>query len=192
DGAWLAAVACATENRYNSIAVMYLKMLFPFAKARDLSSIAPSNTLTAQPEPEVQAEEAAIEPQIAIDQPLELAPAPENAPLPLSGTFPEGWERVLKEDCLAALRLDQKGEIANHGADLSGLIPLLHWLEKDLFSRTQMGQLHHAAFDGSARMLHHWGRGGDHLTALVDAGPQAAVLAARLGKAFHDLAENDA
>lgn len=188
DGAWLAAVACATENRFHSVAALYLKLLFPLAKVQEHAPV----SAPAAMEPED------IAPPIDA-HPVLTPPAPFNAPLepPLieapcdtKSGFPEGWERVLSEGCLTGMRLQREGSVVNHGADLSGLSPLLTWLENDLFPRTQMGTLHHSAFEGSDRVLHHWGRNQNFLTALLDTGTQASVLAARLGKAFHDLEED--
>lgn len=192
DAAWEAAVACATSNRFHSIAVLYLKMLFPYAKPREVALSEPM--AIAVPDPEPTPEPALESPGSEASEPQSMSPSPDQESVvePTPDTFPDGWERVLQEPCLTALRLGRQENIANHGANLSGLMPLLGWLENDLFPRTMMGKLHHAAFDGSARMLHHWGRDGANLTALIDASPQAAVLAARLGKAFHDLGEDEA
>jgi len=190
DGAWQAAVACATENRFHSVAALYLKLLFPLAKAQE-QAIAPAAT---EPEPVAAQAVADAEPD-----PVQTLPEPmadqdpsllTEAPCDAESGFPEGWERVLKEDCLTGMRLLREGSNASHGADLDGLSPLLGWLENDLFPRTGMGALHHAAFEGSDRVLHHWGRNQNSLTALLDTGTQASVLAARLGKAFHDLEED--
>lgn len=186
DAAWNAAVACASRNRLHSVAALYLRFLFPLSRARSASQALEHPAAPAQPAPE------AIEPAPAATEeaPPEEIPAP-PAPAEPSG-FPEGWERVLQEGCLTALRLESDGSVAIHGADLGGLTPLLSWLENDLFPRTQMGALRHASFEASSRVLHHWGQAGASMTALLDTGTQATVLAARLGKAFHELSEEDA
>lgn len=201
-GAWKAAVECARNNRFNSVSALYLRLLFPLSTSRTASQSFPQSEEPARPAAEPEAAIAPPEPSAA----EEPAPAQEPAsfseaaheqtvvpdPVQDSGSLPEGWEKVVQEGCLTALRLVQADSVAIHGADLAGLTPLLSWLEKDLFPRTRMGTLHHAAFEASARVLHHWGQGHDSLTILLESGSQANVLAARLGKAFHELSEEDA
>jgi len=188
EGAWLAAVACATDNRFHSVAALYLKLLFPLAKIQEIAPF--SVPATMEPEdvaPQIAAHPAQT-PPASLD--AQAPPSLTEAPCDAQSDFPEGWERVLNEGCLTGMRLQREESVVNHGADLSGLSPLLTWLENDLFPRTQMGMLHHSAFEGSDRVLHHWGRNRNFLTALLDTGTQASVLAARLGKAFHDLEED--
>lgn len=190
NGAWQVAVACATENRFHSVAALYLKLLFPLAKAQSIASApacAAEEPSSIAPPIVTETESAPVNPEPIADQDPSLLT---DAPCDAESGFPEGWERVLKEECLTGLRLQRDGSGASHGADLGGLSPLLGWLENDLFPRTRMGTLHHAAFEGSDRVLHHWGRNRNSLTALLDTGTQASVLAARLGKAFHDLEED--
>lgn len=195
-GAWKAAVECARHNRFHSVSSLYLRMLFPLSASRTASQ--------SFAQPEAPAEVDAAEQEAQAQQPPEHSP---STPAPLSEEaheltvvpdpppdaepFPAGWERVLGEECLTALRLVHAEATAMHGADLSGLSPLLAWLEKDLFPRTRMGALHHAAFEASSRILHHWEHSGDSLTVLLESGSQANVLAARLGKAFHELTEEE-
>lgn len=203
-GAWQAAVECARHHRFHSVAALYLRLLFPLSSSRTASQSFPQ-------QPEAPASQAAPDardavasgrpaaepaPEAVQDAPIHSEPAQEQTIVPDlpqdPEAFPEGWERVLQEECLTALRLVRPGTIASHGADLAGLSPLLTWLENDLFPRTRMGTLHHAAFEASARVLHHWGEGSHSLTVLLESGSPANVLAARLGKAFHELAEDDA
>ena len=61
----------------------------------------------------------------------------------------------------------------------------------DLRTTGGFSALHHAAFEASSRILHHWEHSGDSLTVLLESGSQANVLAARLGKAFHELTEEE-
>jgi len=177
--AWALALECAREFRFHSVAALYLRFLFPVSRTVDENPERPSQTIEPpQPLLEVADIASVQDPESATGEPSE--------------TFPEGWNRVLEDGGISGLRLVSGHHLSSHGADLQGLEPLLEWLDRDLFSRAKMGRLQHAVFEGDQRVLHRWSRGDHSLTGLLDVGHQVAVLAARLGRAFQDLIEDEA
>ena len=177
--AWALALECAREFRFHSVAALYLRFLFSVSRTIDTMPASPTQSI----EPQQPVLEAADIPSV---------PDPESAPGVPSEAFPEGWSRVLDDGGISGLRLVSGNHRSSHGADLQGLEPLLEWLDRDLFSHAMMGRLQHAVFEGDQRVLHHWSRGEHSLTGLLDVGHQVAVLAARLGRAFQDLIEDEA
>jgi len=181
--AWSLAQECARDFRFHSVATLYLRFLFPIAPGTGEAPEPEEHPIGALPQ---------IEHTLAADDIDSVAHEPEKTPEERSEAFPEGWSRVLNDGGISGLRLVSGNHLSSHGADLQGLDPLLEWLDRDLFSRAGMGRLQHAVFEGDLRVLHRWSRGEHSLTGLLDSGNQVAVLAARLGRAFQDILEDEA
>jgi len=119
---------------------------------------------------------------VAEHRPEELEPG-------LEGDLPAIWRTVGGDRAVQFLRIvDLEGQ-----KEIRRLEVAVGVLEEQSFGVTgqileslSFGAMKHAAFEGEQKIIHSWQRADLRVTAVIDAGASASLLAARAARAFED------
>lgn len=189
-GALQRAETLARKERFNVMAALYFRHLFPLIEADHRAEPLVSGQI-----PEIASDEsvgaadsqslhsvhsvAAIHEQ-APEEPVESAPELD---------LPSGWKVVGSDPAMVYLRIrDMSGtKEVRHAEIATGVLEDLAFeLASRILDRLSFGSLQHASFEGATRSIHTWQKIDRKASAVFQTGPSASLLAARCTRAFEE------
>lgn len=213
--AWDLAEELVARDRFDTVAALYLRFLFPL-RGMGASSVAAATTAhasAAPPEPSVQTPDPAPAEPPRVDSPESVAVAhsfhepdseislslenedaaadPADATPTQSGTFPASLAKVGDDSSVRLLRLrapdGSESEIVRGTPPAGDLDTWVVERPSTILSSLGFGRLVHASFEGACGATHVWARSGRLLHLVVDDPSSAPALAARCSRSMEDL-----
>lgn len=189
-GALQRAETLARKERFNVMAALYFRHLFPLIepdhRAEPFASspapgIAATDSVGA-------ADSQSVHSVHSVAAFHEQAPAEPAEPAP-ELDLPSGWKVVGADPAMVYLRVrDASGTKEVRRAEIaSGVMEDLAFeLASRILERLSFGGLQHASFEGADRSIHTWRKTDRQASAIFQTGPSASLLAARCTRAFEE------
>jgi hypothetical protein len=185
------AEALAQKERFNTLAVLYFRQLFPSMEQTPPSAPAAAPALPV--DAPAHAEELALggdspsvpaENSVVADPPIDEVPAdPEESDLPPK------WRTIGKDPAVEFLRIIDGGashEVRRGEIAVGVLEDTTFGLAGRILERLSFGPLKHGSFEGANKVIHSWKRDDLRVSAVIQSGSSASLLAARCTRAFED------
>lgn len=189
-GALQRAETLARKERFNVMAALYFRHLFPLIEADHRAE-----HFASAPVPEFESPESvgaadsqslhSVHSVAAIHEHIQEEPVEPVPELDL----PSGWKVVGADPAMVYLRVrDASGTKEVRRAEIaSGVLEDLAFeLAGRILDRLSFGSLQHASFEGSTRTIHTWQKVDRKASAIFQTGPSASLLAARCTRAFEE------
>ncbi len=184
------AEALATRERFNTLAVLYYRHLFPLMDPAHAVDAAETVSPGAFPPPAQELlTEAGESPSVANERSAVADHQEEEAPVSSALDLPTAWQKVGEDPAVEFLRItDASGSKEVRRAEIgTGVLDELAFgLANRIMERLSFGPLKHGAFEGADKVIHSWKRDGLKVAAVIQAGSSASLLAARCSRAFED------
>lgn len=191
------AETLARTHRFDTLAVLYYRMLFPLREAVPVASdpVAAEPVLSA---PAGVAEAPAVEdPPLGSDS--QSVPAAnsvvadhqaEEAPEePEDPSLPPKWRTIGKDPAVEFLRIvdgSEHHEIRRAEIGVGVLDEMVFGVAAGILDRLSFGNLKHSSFEGANKVIHSWKRDQLRVSAVIRSGSSASLVAARCTRAFED------
>ena len=185
------AETLARNERLNTLAVLYFRLLFP-----SMDPAPPVDPVVVPTTPvEVPAHAEALphgsdsqsvpaENSVVVEPPVDEVPAESEDP-----NLPQKWRAVGKDPAVEFLRiLDGSGqyEIRRSEIAVGVLDEIVFGVVERIVERLSFGNLKHSSFEGANKVIHSWKRDDLRVSAVIQSGSSASLLAARCTRAFED------
>lgn len=188
--ALLRAEALARKERFNVMAVLYFRHLFPLIDASRNSNHAAqlANSVPTHP-----SEALAGSDSQALHSAHSFASASgsdhDASPEVASADLAAKWRPIANDPTLLLLRIRDKEdlqEIRRAEIGAGALEDQTFGMTSRILDRLGFGALRHCSFDGQDRIIHSWQRPDLQVAAVFQAGPSSSLLAARCTRAFEE------
>lgn len=185
------AEALARKERFNTLAVLYFRLLFP-----SMEPTPPSDAVVDPPIPldvAAHAEELAhggdspsvpAENSVVADPPIDEVPADSE-----ESDLPPKWRTIGKDPAVEFLRIvagAESHEIRRAEIGVGVLEEMAFGVAGRILERLSFGNLKHGSFEGANKVIHSWKRDDLRVCAVIQSGSSASLLAARCTRAFED------
>lgn len=189
-GALQRAETLARKERFNVMAALYFRHLFPLIeadhRAEPFASAPPPGITSTDSVGAADSQSLhSVHSVAAVHEQAQEGPAGSEPELDL----PSGWKVVGADPAMVYLRVrDASGTKEVRRAEIaSGVLEDLAFeLASRILDRLSFGSLQHASFEGSARSIHTWQKIDRKASAIFQTGPSASLLAARCTRAFEE------
>lgn len=188
------AEVLARKERFSPMAVLYFRNLFPTmdpSRPRESDSVVVGNA-SSPPPPEADPIQSEAEDSQALQVENSVAAdhQPDEAPLPVADAdLPANWNKIGADFAVQFLRIHgiaQQHEVRRSEIGTGVLEEITFGLTGQILEHLSFGALKHSSFEGSIRTIHAWRRDDLRVSAVIQAGPSASLLAARCARAFED------
>jgi len=180
------AEALARKERFNVMAALYYRHVFPFMDSHRAAPVQTDSVVAGPVGGEADSVGAADSQSIhsvAID--AERAPDPR----PTESDLPPKWQTVGGDPSVLFLRIQDGetiSELRREEIGVGVLDELAFGLTTRILDRLAFGPMRHCAFEGASRSIHVWQRDALKASTVVASGPSTSLVAARCTRAFED------
>jgi len=180
------AEALARKERFNTMAVLYFRHLFP---QMDAARVLGARTTSAVA---VSAADAADSLGAADSQSIHsvaLEAHAVQAPHLTESDLPVKWQTVGSDPAVQFLRIrdgEATSEVRRVDIGVGVLDDQAFGLTSRILDRLGFGTMRHCAFEGAERTIHVWQRDALKVSTVVATGPSTSLVAARCTRAFEE------
>lgn len=209
--AWDMAEELVARDRFDTVAALYLRFLFPFhaGSSAKAAAVHPADPETAPPPPPRDPASATALPQpsslVPHDIPsqsfhdpdsdvslaIEHDPSDDSVPV-AQGELPPALAKLSQDESVRLLRLrapdGSVSETVRSPHPIGDLDAAIVDRPASILQALQFGRMLHASFEGGEGAAHAWARSGRTLYLVVGNSTNAPALAARCSRAMEDLA----
>lgn len=185
-GALQRAETLARRERYNVMASLYFRHLFPLIEPNHHATQTAPASLHERSFHE-QDDSVVANSVHSVAAPHE--PSAEEAPALPEIDLPARWKTIGADESVLFLRVrDASGSKEIRRVDIgTGVLEELAFeLSSRILDRLSFGSLKHTAFEGSERTIHAWQRPDTRAAAVFQTGSSSTLLAARCTRAFEE------
>jgi len=180
------AEALARKERFNVMAVLYFRHLFPFMDSERAATPQTNSVVAEATTDELDSMGAADSQSI---HSVAIEPEHVAAPVATDSDLPAKWQAVGTDPSVLFLRIqdgETTSEVRREEIGVGVLEDLAFGLTNRILDRLSFGAMRHCAFEATARTIHVWQRDGLKASTVVASGPSTSLVAARCTRAFEE------